>query len=216
MRDRHGAGGDHRGAAGRRSAGGVVGIPGIARDIDGGILRRTADPEFRRGGASDQVEAGAAYLPGHERIGCSAVAAHDQRAHFLQPALHRRAQILHQEWKSGKRPIEGGAVGGGVYDGILEDFDDGRKRRIHLGDAGGCLRCQLGGGQFALADARRQRHAIMLRPFVPTHRQSHAIHLLGTARTLEHDPEKTGTGFGYGVPASPRRSRASGGRVFKP
>ena len=125
MRNRHRAGGNHRGAAGGRAAGGVVGIPGVARDIDGGIVRRAADPEFRRGGAADQIEPGPAHLRRHERVGCSAVAAHVERAHFLQPAPHRRTKVLHQERKSGKRPVEIGAVGAGVGDRILEDLDDG-------------------------------------------------------------------------------------------
>ena len=173
MRDRDSAGCDHGGAAGRRSAGGVVGIPGVARDVDRGIFRRTADPELRRGGAPDQVEAGAAHLPGHESVGGGAIAAHDQRAHFLQAALHGGAQILHQERQTGKGAIEIGAVKGRIGDRILEHFDHARQRRIDPGDAGRCLRRQFRGRQLTLADPRRQRDPVMVGPFVPAHRQIH-------------------------------------------
>ena len=184
MRDRHAACGNHGGAAGRRSAGGVVGIPGVARDVDGGILRRAADPEFRRGGAPDQIEARPAHLFGHKGVGGGAIAAHDQRAHFLEAALHGGAEVLHQEGQAGKRPVEIGAVRGGVGDRILEHFHDGRQRGIGPGDAGGCLRRQFRGRQFALRDARSQRDPVMVGPFVPAHRQIHAIHPLGTASDL--------------------------------
>ena len=173
MRDRDSAGCDHGGAAGRRSAGGVVGIPGVARDVHGGIFRRAADPEFRRGGAPDQIEACSAHLPGQERIGRGAIAAHDQRAHFLQAALHGGPQILHQERQTGKGAIEIGAVPGRIGDRILEHFDHARQRRIDPGDAGRCLRRQFRGRQFALADPRRQRNPVMVSPFIPAHRQIH-------------------------------------------
>ena len=175
MRDRDCAGGDHRGAAGRRAAGGVVGVPGVARDVDGRIVRRAADPEFRRGGAPDQIEPGPAHLPGHERVGGSAIAAHVERAHFLQAALHCRTQILHQERKSGKWPVEIGAVRAGVCDRILENLDDAGKLGVDLGDGGGRLRGQFHGRQFALRDACGQRNAVMVSPFLPAHRQVHSV-----------------------------------------
>ena len=102
-----------------------------------------------------------------------------QRAHFLQAALHRRAEVFHQEGKSGKRPVEIGAVRARIGDGVLKYFDDARQRGIDLGDAGGGLRGQFRGRQFTLRDARGQRNAVVVSPFVPAHRQVHAIGPLG-------------------------------------
>ncbi len=199
MRDRDGARRDHRGAAGRRAAGGVVGVPGVARDVDGGIVRRAADSEFRRGRPADQVESGLAHLRCQERIGGGAIAAHQQRAHFLQAALHRRAEILHQERQAGKGPVEIGAVLAGIGDRVLEDFDHARQRRIDLGDAGGRLRWPV--PRPSVRPSRRARPAPRRRG------AAHSSQLIGKfmqsvppkiVRTLKHDRGGGGTAFSPG------------------
>jgi len=63
----------------------------------------------------------------------------------------------------------------GFGDHILEHLHHARQRRIDLGDAGGSLCRQFRRHDFALPNARGERGPVMLRPFVPAHRQCHAI-----------------------------------------
>src|SRR5258708_11235222 len=102
----HDARSDHRSAARRRTAGRVVCVPWISRNVDGGIFGGTADTKFWRCRTPDYIEPSHTHLGREKRIGRRPIAAHQQRTHFLQPALHRRAEILHQERKAGERPVE--------------------------------------------------------------------------------------------------------------
>ena len=104
-------------------------------------------------------------------------------------------------------PFEIGAVRAGIGNRVLEHLDDAGQRRIDLRDRrrspGAPIRlCR----QFALADARGQRHAVMSRPFVPAHRQSHAIpFLLGSGANLSFAPPQVNQCRGARSRASMRK-----------
>src|SRR5258708_25578154 len=135
----HDARSDHRSAARRRTAGRVVCVPWISRDVDGGIFGGTADTKFWRCRTTDYIEPSHAHLGREKRIGRRPIAAHQQRTHFLQPALHRRAEILHQERKAGERPVEVYAILSGRTNHVVENLTDSRYRWIHLADTNGGL-----------------------------------------------------------------------------
>jgi len=63
----------------------------------------------------------------------------------------------------------------GFGDHILEHLHHARQRRIDLDDAGGSLCRQFRRHDFALPNPRGESGPVMLRPFVPAHRQCHAI-----------------------------------------
>ncbi len=175
-------GGDRAGRAGRRAQRGVVEVPGVSGDVDRGILGRRAQAELRRGGAPDQVQSRAAHPAGEEAVLAGAVAAHEQRAHFLQPPAHGRAQVLEQEGHAGEEACRVGASLEGVGHRVVEELDHGTEPRVEHRDAGRCLRGQFGRMQFASAYPLGQGHGIVRRPFVPTHRQAHAIRSIASLR----------------------------------
>ena len=175
MRHRHNAGG-HRGCrAGRRTTGGVVSIPGVAGDVYVGVFGRAAHAELGCGGATQQIEPGAAHLPGEESVGFGAPALHEARAHLLQASRQRRAKILHQEGHTGKRTIRVKAVDQRIIYQIVEYLDHRIKRRIDERRAGRGLLREFGGRQLTASDPLGQRAGIMVGPFGPVHRQGHAV-----------------------------------------
>ena len=174
VRDRQHTGGHHRRRPRGGAAGGVVGIPGIAGDIEC-IFGRAADAEFRRGAAADDVQPGLADLAGEKAVLRGPVALHDGGAEFLQPPPQRRAEILHQIGHAGEHAGFVHAVSGGIGDHVVEDLDDGVERGVEPGYAGGGLCRKFGRRQIALAHAVGQRHRVMCRPFVPVHRQCHVV-----------------------------------------
>ena len=173
MRQRQHASCDDGRSAGRRAQCGVGQIPGVARDVDRGVFCGRADAELRRRGPPDEVQPRLAHLPGEKAVVGRPVAAHEQRAHLLQPTFERRAQVFDQERHAGKKAVASGAGLERVGHGVVEDFDHRAEQRVDPRDAGRRLGGQFGSAHLTLARPLGQRHAVVGGPLIPTHRQCH-------------------------------------------
>ena len=175
VRDRHHAGGDHRRTARGGAAGGVVGVPGIAGDIDGGDFPPSCRRRIRRRRAPDELSPACAHLQVRKRVrggGLPRISS--------EPASCSGPSSSDQDPSSGtagrQTPVRRRRPRGAGRRARRRSPDDARQRRIDLADTGGGLSRQFRRGQLACPDAFRQSHAVQPRPLIPTQSQRHCSH----------------------------------------
>ncbi len=153
VRDRDHPGGDRRGGAAARAAGGVVEVPGVAGGAVRARLRGRQDAELGDVGLADRHEAGVAEPHAEEGVdrGAEVDVLEHLRAQVVRLAGQRRADVLEQERDAAERTVRQ-RVARRLSALVEELMDDRVELRVERLDAPDRLLDQLLGRDVAVAD----------------------------------------------------------------